>query len=192
MTETLRRQQKRFVGRLALLIGLVILLLTLFEVGLRLVGIGPEVWPYEFDSELGWEPKPSFAVYRSTPWFAHFVYFNADGFPTAKEHLEDTVDRSIPAIALIGDSYVEGYSVPYEKSFAHSLDQAIEGRQVINLGVAGYSPEQYLLRARQFLPEFLVTHVVVVLFTENDLASLDKPRYGPYAKPRFGKDLTRP
>ena len=192
MTETRRRQHREFVGNLVRVIGPVLFCLILLEVVLRLMGFVPELEPHEFDSELGWEPKRSFVVYRSTPWYAHFVYFNADGFATTKEHLMDSVDRSVPTIALIGDSYVEGYSVPYEKSFARLLDQAIESRQVINLGVAGYAPEQYLLRARRHLPGFLVTDVVVVLFAENDLEQLDKPHYGPYDTPKFGKDLTRP
>ena len=191
MTETPRRQRWKFVA-LVRVIGSVLFFLILLEVGLRLTGFTPEVRPYEFDAELGWEPKRSFAGYRSTPWYAHFVYFNADGFATTEEHLMDGADRSVPAIALIGDSYVEGYSVPYEASFAHLVDQATQGRQVINLGVAGYAPEQYLLRARRRLPGFLVTDVVVVLFPENDLAQLDKAHYEDYETPRFGENLDHP
>ncbi len=192
MTEILRQQHRKFVGKLVRVIGPVLFFLILLEVGLRLLGFVPEVRPYEFDSELGWRPKRSFTMYRSTPWYAHFVYFNADGFATTKEHVLDSADRSVPAIALIGDSYVEGYSVPYERSFAHLVDQAVESRQVINLGVAGYSPAQYLLRARRHLPGFLVTDVVVVLFAENDLVRLDKTHEEDPEAPRFGEDLARP
>ena len=57
------------MGNLVRVIGPVLFFLILLEVGLRLLGFVPGVEPYEFDSELGWSPKLSFTVYRSTPWY---------------------------------------------------------------------------------------------------------------------------
>lgn len=181
------------LGNLILLLTSTLLCLCVSEVGLRLVGVTPEERPYRFHSTLGWVPKPSSETFRSTPWFAHFVHFNVDGFPTTPEGMNDSVSRTRPSIALIGDSHAEGYGLPYRESFAHLLSQSLAGYQLLNLGVAGYSPEQYLLRARQALPGFEVVGALVVFFAYNDLEGLDRPVYAArYSKPVFGDDFDVP
>jgi hypothetical protein len=175
---------------LSLLISLVIV-----EVGLRLYGIVPDrhrLFAYEFDDEIGWQPRKNFRCFHSTPNYAHFNYYNAEGLPTDAGSFGSSYDHDKPAIALVGDSFVESYYVPYEKSFPFLLDQAITSHQVVNLGVSGYSPEQYLLRSRRELPKYNVSHVIVVLFAHNDVNYVDKTLYLGYAKPVFGDDLSQP
>jgi len=65
-------------------------------------------------------------------------------------------------------------------------------KQVVNLGVAGYAPDQYLLTARRHLDEYYLTDVVVMFFPANDIADLFRTDKNGYAKPMFGESLDAP
>jgi hypothetical protein len=171
-----------------------ILALLLVEGGLRLGGFAPQrsrLQTYEFDEVLGWKPRASHRTFRSTSQYAHFTYFDADSFACPANRLEQHADRSVESIALIGDSFVEGYYLPYEETFAARLAENT-GLQVLNLGVSGYSPGQYLLRGRRHLGEFRLAAVVVFLFPFNDLPYIDRDTYQGYAKPLFRAGETVP
>lgn len=179
----------------AIVIGAIVVALGLVEGILRLIGVTPQsdrLSIYEFHEELGWWPRQDFRYYRSTRYYAHFNYYNSLRMPTSEADFSAAPDHTTPAIALIGDSFVESYYVPYEKSFPYLLDRAFDDEQVINLGVSGYSPEQYLLRARYELPKYNVDKVVVVLFAFNDVPATDRTNYQAYNKPVFGDDLKNP
>lgn len=160
----------------------------LIETTLRIYGITTEqdrLSVYEFDSTLGWRTRKSFRFFRSSRYYAHFTYYNLDGFPTDEKNWLHSPDRTTPSIAIIGDSFVEGYYLPYEFTFSHIIDDEIADRQVINLGVSGYSPDQYLLQARRHLNKYHVTDIVVMFFPANDIPYLNKDTYYGYAKPLF-------
>ena len=63
---------------------------------------------------------------------------------------------------------------------------------MINLGVSGYNPSQYLLRARMDLPKHNVRYVIVGFFAYNDVNDIDHPSMEGYARPVFGDDLRAP
>ena len=63
---------------------------------------------------------------------------------------------------------------------------------MLNLGVSGYAPDQYLLRARTELPKYPVTDIVVIFFPYNDLAGIESDEYQGFAKPRFKDSLAMP
>lgn len=146
----------------------------------------------EFDPELGWWPRAAQAYYRSDAYYGHFNYYNAARMPVAKGQERSRPDPDTPTIAFLGDSYVEGYYLPYEKTFVDLVDRAFPDHQVINLGVSGYNPAQYLLRARRDLPAYKVVQVVVGFFPYNDVPAIDEPTMQGYARPVFGEDLDRP
>lgn len=183
-------RSSRILKRLAIMAAATVVALLLAEVALRLAGIGETsegiADNYEFDDQLGWVPFQSREVLRSSPFFEmHSVYFSADGFPTTADRVNDRADRDVPTIALIGDSFTEAYQLRYEETFAYHLDRAIPDRQVVNLGVSGYGPAQYLLSARERMAGLQVTDIVVVVFPWNDFPYVPHEVYQGMSKPRF-------
>lgn len=147
---------------------------------------------YEFDDTLGWTTRPNTRYFRSTRDYAHFNYYNAQGFPIAKQDWQQKLSNETATIAFIGDSFTEGYYLPYEKTYPYLIDQRFPAKQIVNLGVAAYSPEQYLLAARKHLNNYNVTDIVVTFFPFNDLPEMSKDTNLGYAKPVFGDSLTSP
>ncbi len=146
----------------------------------------------DFHSELGWWPRAARSYYRSDAYYGHFNYYNAARMPVSPSLVDVLPDPGAGTIAFFGDSYVEGYYVPYEKSFVHLVDLKFNNYQVINLGVSGYNPSQYLLRARMELPKYNVRYVIVGFFRYNDVPNVDHPYMDGYARPVFGDDLRAP
>lgn len=170
--------------------------LLLVEGVLRLYGVMPEtdrLYFYKFDEMLGWTTKQSFRYFRSTRHYAHFNYYDNQGYPTTKDEWEDEFDKDKPSIVLLGDSFAEGYYLPYENTFAYLLEKRFQDKyQVVNLGVSGYAPDQYLIRARQEMEDLNVQKIIVAFFPFNDIEDIFRGAYQGYAKPLFEKDLERP
>ena len=93
---------------------------------------------------------------------------DAHGFRNAKDF--EKVD-----VALVGDSFVEGYRVRQEENVASRLAEAT-GLDVVNLGHSGWGPGHELAALENFgLP--LEPDVVMWFFFEgNDLRNLDEHR----------------
>ncbi|MGQ0734407.1 MAG: SGNH/GDSL hydrolase family protein [Acidobacteriota bacterium] len=187
--------RNRLLLRMALVLAGCFLALILVETALRVNGISggqDRMSVYQFDPELGWTTRKSHRVFRSTGAYGHFSYFNPDGFPTTRELWHTAAGTETPSVAIIGDSFAEGYYLPYESTFPYLLSQRLPDAQVLNLGVGGYSPDQYLLSARRILGHFNVMAIVVTLFSGNDLTFLSSPTMQGYSKPVFGSTLDRP
>jgi len=189
----------RICVNLVLIISSCAFALGVIEIALRVYGIkGTAPRPVtrlkinDFHSELGWWPRAARSYYRSDPYYGHFNYYNAARMPVTAVFVDDLPDRESPTIAFIGDSFVEGYYVPYERSFVHLVDLEFDDYQVINLGVSGYNPSQYLLRARMDLPSYNIHYVIVGFFAYNDVIKVDHPYMQGYARPVFGDDLQTP
>lgn len=180
--------QKRLPSIRTALIALAATLLALgaLEITLRAMGYrsyGATLSNYRFDPEIGWTTIPGWKSFRSNYAYAHFSYYGSDGEPRTKETWH-ALPAGGPRTVLIGDSYPEGFYVPYEKSFAYLLGQRARDSTLMNLGVAGYSPDQYLLAARRKLRGVKVARILVFLYPFNDLAYMDQPDlYGMFPKP---------
>ena len=189
----------KMIKKVSARIGLValgtLLALMILEGYLRMSGVTgyqETLGIYEFDETLGWRTKQSSRTFRSTRNFAHFNYFNPQGFPVDRENWRKSLDRNTPSIAFIGDSFTEGFYLPYEETFTYLVDQRFPNKQVVNLGVSGYAPDQYLLAARRHLGEYNITYVVGMFFPANDIPDLLKTEASGYAKPVFGESLDAP
>lgn len=188
-------KQKSLFLNLALAAVGCLIALVLLEFALRLNGISggqDRLSVYQFDQELGWTTRESYKVFRSTGAYGHFNYYNPNGFPTTQALWDMPQSADTPTIAIIGDSFPEGYYLPYESTFPYLLGQKLPDVQILNLGVSGYSPDQYLLSARRNLGNFQVSGVIVTLFSGNDLEFLSSPTMQGYAKPVFGNSFDRP
>jgi hypothetical protein len=80
----------------------------------------------------------------------------------------NTVDLNQADVALIGDSYVEGWYVSDTETTAQHLQTHLR-RPVINLGVAGYGTMQELLVLKNDAIRFNPTVVIFFFFEGNDL-----------------------
>lgn len=175
-------------------------MLLLVEGGLRAFGVSAglsianRLNPYQFDSTLGWTTRPGTSFLRSSPEYLHYNYYDREGLPTTFEKRKEAVEADIPKVVLLGNSYVESYYVPYKKSFPYLLEQRLPNRKVLNLGVSGYTPAQYMIQARRHLPRHEnVDKIFIFLVPYQDIGFLDLPTFpGGYPKPVFGEDLMQP
>lgn len=166
------------------------LALVVLEVGLRLIGLGPQPSIQRFDPELGWSKTPGAKGRRETREFDVTYEVNALGLrddPMSSPQKPAGTYR----VVMLGDSFVLGYTVDRHDLFVDQLDGwwRAEGRpiDVINAGTEGYSTDQEVLwldlHGREFAPD------LVLLFAyENDLYWNSKTRYYRFPKPRFNPD----
>lgn len=169
--------------------------LCIVEIVLRYQGVIPETnrfVAYEFDPEIGWTTRKGFTIFKSTPYYGHFTYYDRDGLACPPQRVASALAPEKPTLLLIGDSYAEGYYLPYQQSIAGQLELAFPQLQVADIGVSGYAPDQYLLATRRSGMKFNVTAAVVLFFPLNDVPYIKKASYQGYAKPLFGPDLSKP
>ena len=136
---------------------------------------------YEFDEKLGWKTRKDFEYLRSDKNFSHWLRYDSFGFPAPTDRQRD-LTKTAPSLVLIGDSFIEGYYLPYPKTIAANIESALDF-QILNSGVSGYSPAQYLLRFEELNSEFNISLGIVFLFPRNDLMYLESNYYQGYSKP---------
>ena len=175
---------------------IIFVLLGITEFVLRnVIGIVPSsdrMVTYQFDDTLGWTTRNDFKYYRSSLYYGQFNYYNPQGFPTDAADWHTSVSTTAPSIAIVGSSFAESYYLPYEESFPYLIEKG-SGRQILNLGVSGYAPDQYLLRARAVLPQYAdVKDIVIIFFPFKDLLGIDTDDYQGFQKPYFKESLAKP
>jgi hypothetical protein len=111
---------------------------------------------------------------------------------------KDASTRDVPLqsntrrILLMGDSFVEGIGLPYERTFAGLLNEAGQARadkvEFLDAGVASYSPSIYYKKIRYLLDRGLRFDEVVLLSDSSDVEDEassyfcidDDPKYHQY------------
>lgn len=181
---------------LAILVSLAIGALVL-EVGLRLVGKGPTKSLVQFDPVLGWAKKPDHSHVQKGRDHKVVIRTNEHGL-----HDDPLPNLAKPEgtlrVLMLGDSFVQGFSVGREDLFVDLLERWWQGEgrrvEVINAGTQGYDTAQATawleLHGDAYQPD------IVLLFPyENDLYWNAQPHYferrGERDKPRYGADGTR-
>lgn len=123
---------------------------------------------------LGWKPEPGARfTYHPDRGIGVSVAYNAAGFRDVARAPEKASD--VRRVLVLGDSFMEAYSVEPEDAFTRRLERALAGRgaprvEVWNLGVGGYGTLQEL---RVFESDGVPAHPDLVLlgfFAGNDLA----------------------
>jgi lysophospholipase L1-like esterase len=178
----------------------VLLVLGVFEIGLRLAGYEAIFDVYSrpslfwiYDEELGWRHQPNAAgtYVGPRPWPIEYrtpIQINSLG-------LRGPEIAELPPggyrILFLGDSFVVAFEVTLEETFVYRLERALAERfdfpvQVINAGVRGYGTDQsylhYATRLRALEPD-----LVVLFHSPNDLednATLHRMRR-PFGKSAF-------
>ncbi len=79
-------------------------------------------------------------------------------------------------ILFLGDSFTEGIGIAYEDSFVGILEKKYPEFEILNAGVAGYSPKLYFLKMKYVLEEVQLELDELIVFV--DLSDvLDEFRY---------------
>lgn len=165
---------------LAIVVGVV-------ELGLRLIGAGPQPTINRFDAALGWSKTPGASAGRKSSEFDVRYDINDLGLR------DDPMPHpGKPAgtyrVLVLGDSFVLGYTVDRDGLFVDLLERwwKDEGRpvDVVNAGTEGWSTDQevlwFLREGRNYAPD-----LVVLCPYENDLYWNGQTKYMRYPKPRF-------
>jgi lysophospholipase L1-like esterase len=166
--------------------------LLVVEAGLAIAGYPPAYTDHqqlfvEYDSVRGWRNVPDAHRRYVTPEFSVAMDYNAHAYRGP------LVDYAKPAgtyrVLLLGDSYLEGYTVPLEDRVAEVAQRMLAsgrrpGVEIIALGTGGYSTDQELLwlesEGARYAPD-----LVVVLFCVNDVWYNNLATYPRGAKPVF-------
>lgn len=152
---------------------------------------------------LGWHLQPG-AHYEAAP-DGHLIEiaYNQRGWRDVERTPAPSDD---PRIVVLGDSFMEGFTVPLEQSFHRVLQRELRprmpGLEVINLGVSGYGTLQellaYRLEGRLYQPDL----VLLAFYLHNDprdnsleVETLRKPgsekaRNRPFLLPGDGWQVT--
>ncbi len=173
--------------------GSVVLTLALLELVLRVAGVPPiktghQRMLVEHDAIRGWRNIPHGRSDYSAREYRIRIEYNSRGLrgperPYAKA-------PGVYRVVVLGDSFVEGYSVADRDRVTEQLEQLLDGAagpgraEVIAFGTAGYSTDQELLwlesEGVRYEPD-----LVILMFNYNDVVYNDRSRYWRGAKPRF-------
>lgn len=169
------------LGRLATSVAAIALTFAAAEYALRIFYPPPpetaSVFSYRVpDRTLGWRLEPNTRIINELPEAKILVETNSQGWRDV-EHRFDKPAGTF-RILVLGDSFMEGYSVALADSFARVLERTLDrppafgGRRVeaINLGVGGYSTLQETLAWRDTGVRYHPDLVVLAFYTNNDVA----------------------
>lgn len=95
-----------------------------------------------------------------------FLCTNADGFRIDCKNQNQ--ENQIYDIAIIGDSFVEGLGINYEKTLSGILEKELN-KKIINLGVSSYSTSIYLEKIKFHLENGLKFHHLILFPDISDL-----------------------
>ncbi len=165
------------IKNLILLLSSILISLLFAEGVLRLTeeGLGYS-WMYRVpDTVLGWKLKPDTRyLYRMKEGTVK-VSYNSAGWRDV-EHSQEPETPEILRVAVLGDSFMEAYSVGNSDYFARQLENLFNKKgaraEVFNFGVGGYGPLQYYLTfihgAKPYKPKL----VLAGIYLGNDIADV--------------------
>ena len=142
---------------------------------------------------FGWSLAPNASYANPLPEGAVQVRYNAGGWRDV-EHRRDKTPGTL-RLLILGDSFMEGYSVDLQETFARRLEQA--GRQgglaleVVNMGVGGYSTLQAYLTYRDSGRAYCPDLVLLGFYPANDVLD-NSPTLGLMLAPTSHRNKTRP
>jgi GDSL-like lipase/acylhydrolase family protein len=96
---------------------------------------------------------------------------NSQGFQDRERSIDRT--SAAPRILAVGDSFVWGAGVSYDENFTTLLEKSLQvmhpGTEVINFGVSGYQPDEYLSLLRWHGLQYRPDLVLLGFYVGNDL-----------------------
>lgn len=160
--------KKQLLGNFLLVLFSTAITLLLAEFGLRLLAPNLASEPvtsnqynfYRYDPVLGWSNIPDARGVFSRAEFSYPLNINSLGLRGAEIAVEKPA--GVRRVAVLGDSFVWGIGAAEPELFTTLLAGSLPSTQVLNFGVAGYSPIQYYLLTDKVLA--LDPDVVIISF----------------------------
>lgn len=165
--------------------GAVLVALLACELVLRALGVGYTVYVWT-DPVVGVAHIPGVKS-RSRTEDGSWVTINSDGLRGPEAVLEPPPGSF--RIALLGDSFIEGFEVPYSKTVGEVLERRLADLrdtpvEVLNFGVGGYGTTQELLTLQHKVWKYSPDLVLLAVTTGNDISDNYRPlkgtEYVPY------------
>jgi hypothetical protein len=173
---------------LALMLVSCLIVLFVFEIGLRLAGFSYPSF-VQMDSDLGYRERPGAEGWQKTEGVTWIKNNNA-GLADREHSLAKPAGTF--RIAILGDSMMEARQVPFAKSFSAQLEHdlvscgALQGKtpEVINFGVSGYGTSTELIMLRKEVWRYSPDMVILAFTTANDVSD-NTPRLSDNITPHF-------
>jgi lysophospholipase L1-like esterase len=128
---------------------------------------------YDYDPFLGYVPR----ALSSSP----AVHYDADGFRIVPGR--QVARPNLAPVLAVGDSFTMGDEVSDTESWPAAVE-TLDGRRIVNAGVAGYSLAQAVLRAEMLVPR-LRPSALVVSFISDDIERGEFSRRWGFEVPYF-------
>src|SRR5262249_4655824 len=144
---------RRFASNLLVLVVSCCAGLFVIELGMRAAGIAYDASFYAADRDTGWALRPN-----TEGWYIgedkSYIKINSDGMRDVEHRLEKA--PHMLRVAVLGDSYAEGFNVQFDETFAAVLEKDLArcpgnaGKkvEVLNFGCTGYGTAQELVALR--------------------------------------------
>jgi hypothetical protein len=178
---------KNLIVNTALLTAVLVGCLALGEIAIRLVSPQQLIVPnddiWRPDSVIGWRHVENADTHINTGERTVRFRTDANGYRIGEEENVDSHEPG-PKILVIGDSFVEATAVEAEQTFAAVLEARLRKSTglravVVNAGVGGWDPNQYLREARTALSENTYQLAVFCLYVGNDIVSRRRHTFDP-------------
>ncbi len=119
---------------------------------------------------FGWVLESGASYVNRMPEESIPVSYNAEGF---RDRPRTNKPKGVTRVLVLGDSFMEAYSVRFEDALPTRLEQLISTEkrpvEVINFGVGGYSTLQQYLLFKAFGRAYQPDVVVLAMYLDNDL-----------------------
>jgi lysophospholipase L1-like esterase len=180
-----RGRLSRLAANLALMTVTALATLLVCELLLRALGVSYAVYVWT-DPVTGVSHIPG-AKSRTRTEGGSWIEINSDGMRGPDASL--VAAPGTYRIALLGDSFIEAFEVPYRHTMGEVLERrlsALRGTpvEVLNFGVGGYGTTQELLTLRHKVWKYAPDLVLLAVTTGNDISDNYRPlkrgEYVPY------------
>ncbi len=170
--------------RLILAVTAVFVALITLEVGARIYAFATnKVRGMTYDADLGWRPLPHVSKQGGVWGATRPASTNSQGWRD-QEHAF-AKPAGVRRVVAIGDSFTFGTEVNDGERFTDLLQDPAQRLEVVNLGVAGYGPDQELrlleTEAFRYAPDVILLTACV----KNDLEDLTYDRLYSWPKPTY-------
>lgn len=173
------------VGSLTVALPLVnVLYWTIEPIEQREMFLGSQYTFFRYDPLLGWSNLPGAHGILERSEFRTMIDINADGMRYGAVGPKQGL-----RVAVLGDSFTWGHGVKVEERFTDIVEKQL-GVEILNFGVSGYGPVQYLQQLDHVLT-FKPDLVIVAFCLANDfgdsVVSYRHYRHVPYGTLADGK-----
>lgn len=172
----MKSKNNRIIGTLALVLLSFFISIVLAEIVLRQmipIGISKSYKHRIPHPVFGWVLEPGASYINRTSEGAVRVTYNSGGWRDVEHSFENT--HGTFRILVLGDSFMEGYSVELEDMFHRQIERLARKNEinieVINLGVGGYGTLQEYLVFREIGKRYKPNLVLLGFFMGNDVSN---------------------